>query len=214
MQAGIVIMWGWFSEMDSKWTQCCFGAWASSAVLYAWCAVDIPFVKVLFEWCRSDLLSLPSPHLIIFEDVRWNFLFQGFLVFFFVLFCGFGFCFVLILCVWLFFSFFEEREWKFYEVRIRLSFSSECSLRENMAGGGGSSAQCMQTAVGGLLLLMCKVGRASFFWGLSGAYPEGRRLGGGKVTMGKQSPYICVFCRGYMWFLWFVWWQGKGLKES
>lgn len=46
----------------------------------------------------------------------------------------------------------------FYEIRIPLSFSSESSLRENMAGGGGSSAQYMQTSVGGLLLLTCKVG--------------------------------------------------------
>lgn len=39
-----------------------------------------------------------------------------------------------------------------------VSFSSESSLRENMVEGGGSSTQCMQTGVGGFLLLMRKVG--------------------------------------------------------
>lgn len=82
------------------------------------------------------LVSCPAP--VIFEDVWWNFLFQVFSFFFL-----------------------KKREWKFYEIRI---LPSESSFRENTAGEG-SSAQCMQTTVGGFLLLRCKVLRLSFFWG-------------------------------------------------
>lgn len=149
-----------------------------------YCAVDIPFVKVLFEWCRSDFLNLPppTPHLwrcvleFLVSSVFWG----GFI--FGVLFCClvFGFLF-----------FFKEREWKFYEVRIFLSFSSEFSLRENMAGGGRSSAQWMQTGVGGFLLLMCKVRWAGFFWGLLGAYPERNKGGRREGYHGKAvSMYL------------------------